>query len=68
MTMRDTLDGEKVIRIGKMNVSYSSEDRIHFDYSHTHIDVEGVRLLQEVAKETQLASKIKSMFEGEVIN
>lgn len=68
MTMSDTLEGEKVIREGKMNISYVNEHRIHFDFSHTHIDVEGVRLLQKVAEETQLASKIKSMFEGEVIN
>jgi len=40
----------------KLRSSFGSS--VHFDYSHTHIDSEGIDLLNKVATETQVGNKI----------
>ena len=43
-------------------------DQIWADYTHTKIDLEGLRLLGEVAKDAGVLSSINAMFNGEVVN
>ena len=43
-------------------------DGIMLDYTHTKIDLEGLRLLNAVASEQRVAQNIQSMFAGEVVN
>jgi len=62
--LRDLLNDEQ--RNEKLRCTFGSS--VHFDYSHTHIDSEGIDLLNKVAAETQVGSKIESMFKGEAIN
>jgi len=54
-----------MVQLNRVDETYDLE---YFDYTHTHIDLEGLRLLYKVAEETQVKAKIKQMFEGEVIN
>ena len=39
-----------------------------WDYTHTKIDSEGLRLLKEVAKETKIQENVEKMFKGSKIN
>jgi len=52
--LRDLLNDEQ--RNEKLRSSFGSS--VHFDYSHTHIDSEGIDLLNKVATEAQVGNKI----------
>lgn len=43
-------------------------DDILLDFTHTKIDAEGLRLLNNVATDQHVAQNINAMFAGEVIN
>ena len=68
-TMEDIYQEGKKLRHEKYtDATFSIEEQIYFDYTHTHIDEKGIELLYKVMDETKVASKIKAMFEGETIN
>jgi hypothetical protein len=65
-SLRDLLNDES--RNAKLRMTYESFDKVnsdnavYFDYSHTHIDTEGLDLLNKVYDETKVMDKFKSMF------
>jgi hypothetical protein len=68
-SLRDLLNDES--RNAKLRMTYesfythkelNSDNAVYFDYSHTHIDTEGLDLLNKVYDETKVMDKFKSMF------
>jgi glucose-6-phosphate isomerase len=51
-----------------MEACGSGDSQIWFDFTHTHIDLEGLKLLRNVATETKIKEKIGKMFAGDHIN
>lgn len=52
----------------KLASQYAAEPGCWLDFTHVKIDEEGLRLLHEVAKESNLNKKIAAMHNGEIIN
>jgi glucose-6-phosphate isomerase len=67
--LKDLLSGEDQSRTSKLfKPIVSGNSQICFDFTHTHIDSEGIALLAAVGEEMEIKKKIASMFAGEHIN